>query len=314
MGTIFDMVKKVEDFHSEFESFIKKPMPLAADAKGMIDRQCPKDTCGLLFKVNFDDWKNVVKDIECFCPACRNNAPASDYLPISQREALVKNIRKSIMDNWNYDVPMAQGLQAPNVTEEFEVAIQCEKCNVRFSVLGAAYFCPCCGYNSVERTAINAITKIIYTAQKIGTIQKSLENSHTKDDAAVITRRIIESAVSACIGTLQSLSETKYNQLSSTPAPFNAFQNVDKSDKLWLALKGHGYAQWLSAIEIQQLRLFTQRRHLLEHKGGIIDAKYLTATNDTGYAAGERLIIQATDIILLGEITAKAISAISQLT
>lgn len=307
------MYRKVEGFKAEFESFLNTPIPLTADGNGMIDRQCPKDSCALLFKVNFDDWKNIIRDDECFCPACRNNSQASDYMPVSQRRELVKNVRKSIMNNWNYDLPMSQGLQGVSATEEFEVAIRCEKCNVRFSVLGAAYFCPCCGHSSVEKTAINAIRKLIYTAQHIDTIQKSLENNHTKDDATIITRQIIESAVSACIGTLQAFSETKYNQLSSTPAPFNVFQNVDKSNKLWVALKGQGYAQWITALETQQLSLFTQRRHLLEHKGGIIDSKYLAATHDPDYAVGERLVIHPADIIVLGNVIEKIITAITQL-
>jgi hypothetical protein len=280
----------------------------------MIDRQCPTEKCGLLFKVNFDDWKNIVKDDECFCPACRNNSPSSNYLPISQRTTLVKNVRKSIMDNWNHNLPMSQGLQAVNATEEFEVSIQCEKCNVRFSVLGAAYFCPCCGYNSIERTATNAVDKLIFTAQHIDAIQKSLGDSHTKDDATSITKRIIESAVSACVGTLQSFSETKYNHLSTIPAPANIFQNVDRSNKLWIALKGQGYEQWLMPNEIQQLLLFTQRRHLLEHKGGIVDAKYLTVTNDSSYVVGDRLVIHENDVISLGNIILKIIAAINLLT
>ena len=311
MGTINDMLLKVQGFQAEFESLTKTAIPIKPDTKGMIDKQCPKEDCGAHFKVNNLDWKDIVKEEECFCPFCRNNSPAKEYLPSVQRVALVKNVRQSIMDNWHHGTPMAQNIHTLKSGEEFDVDIQCEKCNVRFSVIGAAYFCPCCGYNSIERTARNTIEKLILTADKIDSIQKSLEEIQSKDEAAITTKHIIENAVSACIGTLQTFSETKYNQLSQITAPFNAFQNVDKSNKLWLSLKGQGYDQWVSLAEIQQLSLYTQRRHLLEHKGGIVDAKYLTITNDSNYTEGDRLVINSKDIILLGSIILKLIDAIN---
>lgn len=305
------MLKRMQGFQSELESFVQTPIPISPDGNGMIDKQCPKDECGKLFKVNFDDWRSLVKDDACFCPACRNNSPAADYLPSTQRSLLVKNVRKSIMDNWHHNILMLQGLQTLYATKEFEVAIKCEKCDVRFSVVGAAYFCPGCGYNSIKRTAVTALDKLILTANNVGSIQQSLEETQTKDDAAILVSRIIESAVSACIGTLQAFSEAKYNQLSAQAAPFNAFQNVDKANKLWLGLKGQGYDQWLTVAEISLLNIFTQRRHLLEHKGGIVDTKYLTASNDTAYITGDRLVIRAADIVLLAQIILKIIEAVN---
>lgn len=313
MGTINDMLKKVQRFQSELESFVQTPIPISPDNNGMIDKQCPKDECGKLFKVNQVDWRNLVDDAACFCPACRNNSPAADSLLGMQRSALVENVRKSIMDNWHHNMAMLEGLQAVYPTKEFEITIQCEECAVRFAVIGAAYFCPGCGYNSIERTAVTALEKIIFTAQNTGKIQQALEQTQSKDDTAILLNRIIESAVSACIGTLQSFSEVKYNQLSPQAAPFNAFQNVDKANKLWIGLKGQGYNQWLTNTEIDTLTIFTQRRHLLEHKGGIVDAKYLTATNDNAYKPGDRLIIRNDDVLLLAKLILKIIKQISSL-
>lgn len=33
-------------------------------------------------------------------------------------------------------------------SEEWEIDITCENCGTRYSVIGSAYFCPCCGHNS----------------------------------------------------------------------------------------------------------------------------------------------------------------------
>jgi len=311
MGTINDLLRKMQNFRQEVESLSGKKINIIPDDKGMIDRECPKENCLTLFKVNAEDWQNLFKDEEVFCPSCRNNSPAKHYLPTSQVKILKDDVQRAIMNNWHHNIPISHSLKSLKSSEEFELDIQCEVCNAHFSIIGAAYFCPCCGHNSIERNAISAMEKLIYTAEHIDSIQSLLQDAHTKDDAALIAKRLIESAVSSCIGTLQSFSENKYNQLSLTPAPFNVFQNVDKSDKLWLNLKGQSYPNWLSPAEINMLALYTQRRHLLEHKGGIVDARYLQTTNDRDYSIGERLVIQPGDVIGLGKIIKKLILAIA---
>ncbi|AYL95271.1 hypothetical protein HYN43_008175 [Mucilaginibacter celer] len=217
------------------------------------------------------------------------------------------------MDNWNYGHAILGNLKTLNSMAEFEVDIQCEKCDVRFSVIGAAYFCPSCGYSSVLRNAYEAIQKTILTASRTDAIRTSLELSLSKTEAAILVKTILEQAVSACIGTLQAFSEIRYNMISAVPAPFNAFQNPDRADKLWMALKQQSYESWLTPSERQTLLLFTQRRHLLEHKGGIVDAKYLNATGDQDYKIGDKLVISEKDIIDLGTVIQKVIDSINQL-
>lgn len=313
MGTIQDMIRKFDRFQNDIKNLSGKSISIVPDKNGMIDRQCPKDECHSFFKVNSEDWKNIVRDEEAFCPFCRNNSKAQDYLPTEQRSELVSSIRGSIMDSWKYGHSISQNIISLQSKAEFELFIQCEKCEVRFSVVGAAYFCPCCGYNSVEKIAQESIEKLILNAEKISLIQNSLEQSLTKDEAAIIAKSLIENSLSDSIGILQTFSETKYNHLSNTVAPFNAFQNIEKSNKLWMTLKGQGYEKWLSADEINSLLLFTQRRHLLEHKGGIVDDKYLQATLDKKYVEGDRIVVKPNDVMDLGKIILKIIDKINKL-
>lgn len=312
MGTINDMILKLKSFGKELEDLSGKTVQILPDANGMIDRQCPKDECRSYFKVNSDDWKDLAKE-EAFCPFCRNNSKAQDYLPIKHRETLISSVHESLMDNWKYGKSIPQQLLSLESTKEFALHIQCEKCSTRFSVIGAAYFCPCCGFNSVERTAISALELIISKAEKIGLIQQALEATFSKDEAAAFAQTLLEGSVADCIGILQTFSETKYNQLSTQKAPFNVFQHYEKGNNCWMSLSGHGYNNWLTRSEKRDLQLFIQRRHLFEHKGGIVDSKYLAATNDALYTEGSRLIVNAADIILLGNIILKLIRSINLL-
>ncbi|MCG9898374.1 MAG: hypothetical protein MH132_00070 [Hydrotalea sp.] len=313
MGTIQDMLRKVKNFQSDIQDLGMKTIPIIPDAKGMLDRECPKNECKCCFKVNAEDWRNITKAEGAFCPICRNNSPAIEYMPKSQRKEIISSVRSLIMDNWHHGTPMSQNISPIQSVEEFELDITCESCKTRFSVIGAAFFCPSCGYNSIERTAKEAIEKLILKAEKIFEIQKALEQTLTKDEVAIIIRSIIENSLSDCIGVLQTFNEVKYNSLSATNAPFNAFQNVEKSNKLWIDLKGEGYETWLTKEELNSLLLFTQRRHLLEHKGGLVDLKYLQVTNDKSYSEGERIIVTPAAISTLGKIILKTIESINKL-
>jgi hypothetical protein len=312
MGTIQDMINKLERFQQEIATLPNKTVTIIPDKNGMIDRQCPKKNCYSYFKVHSEDLINIVKDEEVFCPFCRNNSKASEYFPTKQRGLLIENIRQSLLNHWHTGSSISDNIKSVKTSNEFELFIQCEKCKVRFAVVGAAYFCPCCGNNSVEKNAVNSIDKIILKATKINDIQDSLEKTFSKDEASILVKSIIEQSLSECISTLQSYSETKYNNLSKSPAPFNSFQNIEKSNRLWFQLRNQGFENWLTKKEHLSLIIYTQQRHLLEHKGGIVDSKYLKSTNDSIYTVGERIIISPKDIIVLGKIILKIVNKINE--
>ena len=310
MGTINDMIQKLERFKDEIENLSGKTISIIPDKNGMIDKQCPRSECSSFFKVNSEDWKNIVKDDEVYCPFCRYKATASEYLPKEQRKELVNSIRKSIMNHWYHGNSIAQNIASLITQEEYELNIICDNCQVRFSVIGAAYFCPNCGCNSVEKTANQSLEKIILKAEKISTIRTNLEQSFTKDDASIFVKTLIENSLSDCIGILQSFSEVKYNSISTIIVPINAFQNLETGNKLWMVLKNQGYANWLTVAEFEELQVFVNRRHLLEHKGGIVDFKYLQKSNDKKYFKGDRIIVKPSDVIRLAEIIQKIINNI----
>ncbi|MCM4171261.1 hypothetical protein DHD32_07200 [Arenibacter sp. TNZ] len=313
MGTIQDLINKFDEFKNHIEDISNKEIPIIPDKNGMIDRQCPKNECESFFKVHKEDWLSIVRDEELFCPFCRNNSLAKEYLLIEQNNEIVGDLRKSIREFWDYGYSVTGDNISVNPREEFELNIKCNKCECRYSVVGSAYFCPSCGDNNIEKNAKKTVKKIISNANKISLIQETLENSLNKDEATIITKSIIEKSISEIIGTLQSYSEIKYNSLSSSNAPFNAFQNVEKSNKLWIGLVGLGYSDWLSETELIQLTNYTQKRHILEHRSGIIDSKYIEKTGDTQYQEGERLVIKSNDTLILGNLAINLLTEISKL-
>jgi hypothetical protein len=313
MGTINDMLKKLEEFQKEIESNSGQEIKIIPDANGMIDRQCPNEECKSFFKVNQEDWTNLVKDEKAYCPFCKFESKAKDYFPTEQFNSIKESLHSAIMDNWNYGKSISQNIIALHSKDEFELHIKCEECNVRYSVIGAAYFCPCCGFDSIEKNARFSIEKIILKAKKNDSVKEAYEQIFSKDDAVIYTNIDIENSILNCLSTLQSFSESRYNYLSKTKAPFNAFQNIEKSNKLWITLKNQGYETWLTRNEYRQIIVYTERRHLLGHKAGKVDSKYLEGTKENKLKVGGRIVVKAKDVISLGHIVLKIIDSINNL-
>ena len=65
-------------------------VPIDTDDKGYFDRECPSDECLFLFKVNKEDWLNLFRDEEVFCPQCGHSAPADHW----QTQAQLRHLEK----------------------------------------------------------------------------------------------------------------------------------------------------------------------------------------------------------------------------
>jgi hypothetical protein len=61
-------------------------VPIEADSEGYYDKECPAENCLFGFKVHGDDWKNLVRDEEVFCPAGRHSAPSKSWYTRDQIE------------------------------------------------------------------------------------------------------------------------------------------------------------------------------------------------------------------------------------
>lgn len=57
----------------------RQQVAFSGDEDGYFDRECPSEGCLFQFKVHGDDWKNIVRDVEVFCPNCAHCADASKW-------------------------------------------------------------------------------------------------------------------------------------------------------------------------------------------------------------------------------------------
>ena len=80
---------------------------------------------------------------------------------------------------------------------------------------------------------------------------------------------------------------------------------IDAASALWTQASATGFGDFLTVAELQRLRLWFQRRHVLCHRQGIVDQTYIDRSGDRGYAVGQRLVIRDRDVLELVELLAK---------
>ena len=304
------------------------PIKIESDEKGYFDRECPNEECLYKFKINMEDWKNKVSDKEVHCPMC-GHIDTSDKWWTQEQLEKIENIAKSyamsyIQQELNKSFKKLENSGNKYVkikynpgkkitfmnnpigqSEEWNLDIECKKCGTRYSVIGSAYFCPCCGYNSVENVFEESLDTIEKMLDSTSEMKEMFSSMYGNDKAETIVRSMIEGTLGDIISAFQKFAETKYKNLSNKSIRVNDFQIVYKGSELFKEISSYGYDNWLTDTEIYKMNLYFQRRHIIEHNNGIVDQKYIDKSNDLTYSIGQRVIVKSDDAYELLRIVKK---------
>jgi len=298
MDKINRLIKNLKEFQKDIN---KVKIPVKTDEDGYIDKECPNEECLFQFKVNAEDWGNNFKDEKVFCPNCKNESAANTYYPsefIGQfRRELIASFREKVL----------KGKQVPYdflpyiATKKWNLKIECESCGSRYSVIGSAFFCPCCGHNSIEKHFEDSVVKINLKIHEIENIKSSIVNTIGADNADIIARSIKESCLSDCVVSFQHYSNLMYLKISGKKPKFNIFQKIVDGSETWKKEIGEGYEDWISSQELNLMNKLFQQRHLFLHSDGIVDQMYLEKSGDSKYKIGQRIVINDNELIKLVE-------------
>ena len=313
---MFDEVKK-ELKRLEMQ---KLHIPIESDENGYIDRQCPSDSCEFRFKVHQEDWENIVQDEAVWCPFCRHEAPADQWMTKKHFEHVkteaatiikgrINQAMRTDAKRFNQRQPrnsfvsMSMKVEGRSkrtyfipaiAAEPMQLEITCEKCTTRFAVVGSAYFCPACGHNSVLRTFSDSLKKIKTKKDNVDIVREAITEAEGKDEGEVTSRSMIESCLLDGVVAFQKYCEGMYGPYGKSR--MNTFQNLEQGNKCWKKAVGTGYENWLSINELQSLVILFQKRHLLAHNEGIVDDRYVRESKDNTYKVGQRIVITVSDI------------------
>lgn len=313
-------------------------VPVKADAEGYLDKECPNTECLFAFKVNQDDWKSLFRDEAVYCPMCGHNAPAKSFWTTEQIENATSQGYKYLRGK--IDAALEEGANNFNLRQdqnsfftmsfkvtgtnsqhyilpisakkEFERKLKCDECNANFAVIGSAFFCPCCGNNSVEKTFNESLSKVEIKLNNIPIIKKAIE-AVSKDEAEITCHSLIESALNDCVVAFQRFCEATFAKENPTvKLSANVFQRLEDGSRHWKEVFNQGYDDWLTVKEFARMNTLFQRRHLLSHREGLVDQKYLQRANDLTYKLGQRIVVKKSDVADLLTLIKKITSAINE--
>ncbi len=307
-------------------------VPIQADEKGYYDKECPSKSCLFVFKVQGDDWASLFQDEAVFCPRCGHSAPADHWWTSEQlshaKKVAVRQFHSRLdralrrgADAFNRASPRGGFIQmSMRVTgsrpssflipsrarELLEQDLQCLQCHARYAVLGSAFFCPCCGNNSVEQDFDNGQVKTLQRLDNLPVIREALVSQGLPDQAEDTCRIILEASIEDSVTAFQSLCDHLYRRIPQVQPPQrNVFQRLDDGSALWGSAIGIGYGDVLTDTELAQLRRLFQTRHLLAHTSGIVDQNYIDRSADSTYSVGQRVVVTVSDARALLQITRK---------
>ncbi len=325
----------------KLERGVKIPIDLEIDDNGYFDRRCPSGECGTHFKVMFEDWRDIVRDDVVYCPLCRHDAKSSEWNTKEQdryfEHAKIAHLKKRLGRAFRSDARKFNSRQSRNsfiqmnmsyrpnhipvpvlaeaskiMTQEFA----CEECNCRYSSIGAAFFCPSCGQNSIFDTFANSVETVNKTIAAIPTIREALLSSTDENVAEDSIRHICENGLVKIVSSFQRYAEICFHKLPNATqynVRRNLFQSLTESDNIWREATATGYTDILNNAEYQTLTTYFQQRHLLAHQDGIVDQQYIDRANDRRFNVGQKLIITDSSVSDLAVIIEKLSNGIAAL-
>lgn len=302
---------------------------IEVDENGFLDRQCPAEGCGQLFKIKLEDWESKVQEGAVFCAICGHESESGDWHTQEQTEflqevalahlqgrlddAILEDTRRFNQKNTSGFITMSMAYKPgarPVVipvaaVEELRQEFSCEQCDCRYSALGAAFFCPACGHNSVENMFEQSLRATRKTVECTETIETAVAGEFDPDTARITVREIVENALGSLVSSFESYTEARFAaqpEAAGIEIRGNAFQNPDRASALFKQIVKIGYEDILQETEYSEFKLLFQRRHVLAHRDGIVDQQYIDNSGDSTYAIGQRLVIDPRSVLRLAHL------------
>jgi len=311
-------------------------IPIKADEKGYVDRKCPVEECSFVFKLKESSFENLNT---MFCPMCGHQDDSMNSwmtqeqydqaIEVAKAYALgifqdhmdkaFKSLANSTRNNKYCKITYKPGkrISYDNMpitqTEEWELDIKCSNCNTEYSVVGNAYFCPKCGNNNILdniEESLLIIKRVLDSNDKLFDMFSKL---YGKDHATICCREILENSLGDIVSNFQSFAyEIFKRKRPEVKVRVNDFQIVDVGNKLFNNNFGIKYTDFITDAEYNEMNIYFQKRHIIEHLNGIVDEMYLEKTNDTNYKVGQRIIIRKSDIENLLKIITKLCNSLKK--
>jgi hypothetical protein len=295
----------------EFSRIKEVKVTLQPDENGYIGRECPADECLGYFLLK-DGTGPADDSAPCTCPYC-GTVDAHDQFHTREQIEYAKSVAlRTVTDALQRDmqkfrfrsqsprrglgiglsITFKPGMPVPihkYQEKSLETFATCTGCTQDYGVYGVFGYCPGCGiHNSLMMLERNVDVVQRYLAHADAMPDETFKQ-HLREDA-------LENCVSALDGFGREVVRVRLAREGRALKPAVSFQNLEAAAKLLRDQFGLNAEVHLDADTWQRLRVGFHKRHLIAHKFGVVDAKYVEQSGDTRAVVGRRVSLHAAEI------------------
>ena len=287
-------------------------VPVSDD--GFCGRECPQPDCQKYFGIVLGTGLEG-EDLPCHCPYCGHADEQSSFHTKDQLKYFSSVVQQRLSDAifGDFQEMSAQfnsrqdrsGLvrvstkttrsRRPKIhsydEKKLETELVCSLCTLRYMVYGVFAFCPDCG----EHNSFQILMKNMEVVEKMLTMSES--EGLTKE----IKDHLVHNALEDCVSTFDAFGrEICRVHASRATNPERAsklsFQNLERAMRNVSQLFGFELDNDLHENQSRAGIQAFQKRHLLAHKLGIVDAEYMEKSGDTYAVIGRKVTISTQDV------------------
>lgn len=281
-------------------------IPIHPDEDGFIGRECPE--CLGYFKIQPGTGLKG-EGLPCHCPYCGHIQSQDHFWTKEQLEyaksialnkftgELFKNMkkleRKPDRGSFLSVEIKVEGHPYPiryYREKQLEEDIICDSCTLHYAIYGVFGFCPDCGiHNSYQ--ILNA---------NLQRIEKMLVFSNTceNDIALKLIEHALQDAVAGFDGFGREICKAYSEKASDPPkAIILSFQNIEGVKDKLLTLFNIDITTIFNPEEWHKIIVMFQKRHLLVHRMGVIDQKYIDATGGALFTMGKKISVRKDEVV-----------------
>ncbi len=291
---------------------------LPTDQSGYLGRECPNEECKGYFKLVPGTGLKGIS--ECHCPYCGREADTGEFHTLEQieyaksiairqvTEAFLQELKKiefNIKPTGSFGFGMSMEVKPGQPhpirwhrEKGLETHIDCAGCTLKYAVYGVFAFCPDCG----RHNSLQILDKNLEVVSKMLDMAANAEGE--------LAGRLIENALEDCVAAFDGFGREMcrvFAEKSSEPAKAVkiSFQNLEGAKQNMQGLFGLDLATELTTAEWDTAVRAFQKRHLLSHKMGVVDAEYVRKSADTRAVVGHKVNVKAGEVRGLGQIIGK---------
>ena len=284
---------------------------IPTDEEGFVGRECPIDGCEGYFKVKPGTGLTGA-DLPCVCPYCGHSVSNDTFFTKDQLEfarsygirkvtEAVREDLKSMEFKTRPSGPLGLSIsmtlkpgQLPRLRhyreKSLETKVTCDSCTLDYSVFGVFGYCPDCGEHN----------SLLILKKNLLLIDRALELAEGLEDSELRTH-LIEDALENCVSSFdgfarEACSIRKSKSTDERKCSKLSFQNLRRVASEISTLFGIDISSKIPPSDWKILHVRFMQRHLLAHKAGVIDEKFIAEVGTDYGPIGRKVVLSVDDV------------------